>query len=68
MAERKVYNAAIFRRGAKKELFGDREEDDSWDEASELKEKLQGLHDLWAEPRVGWVLLTAAHRRKHLCC
>ena len=54
MSERQVRNAAIFRRGQKKELFDDRQqEDDSWDETLELREKLGDLHALWATARTG---------------
>ena len=45
------FNAAIFRRGSKRELFDDKPEDEAWDAAAELGEKLGDLAALWAAPR-----------------
>lgn len=53
-SERQVFNAAIFRRGQKKELFDDKQQDADWDEGAELREKLGDLHALWTMPRAGY--------------
>ena len=47
-------NAAIFRRGQKRELFGDGEAAEApVDERQELELKLDDLLEVWAESRVG---------------
>ena len=55
MEKREKFSAAIFRRGAKMELFGDGQEESAFDEQQELQGKLQELHDVWSLPRTGWV-------------
>jgi len=51
--EREKYNAAIFRRGQKKELFEDGDED--VDEEIDLNYKLEDLYGVWSLPRTGYV-------------
>jgi hypothetical protein len=46
------FSAAIFRRGAKLELFADGQ-DSAFDEEQELLGKLGELHDVWSLPRTG---------------
>lgn len=46
------WSAQIFRRGQKKELFGDND-DDEGSEIDELKGKLKDLLSVWQLPRGG---------------
>ncbi len=51
--EQGKFTAAIFRRGQKKELFHDGDEEFSEDE--DLNNKLQDLHEVWGLSRTGYV-------------
>ena len=55
------FSASIFRRGQKKELFDELQEDAASLE-SELKSKLENLASLWAAERVGKELSAAIWR------
>jgi hypothetical protein len=48
-------SAVIFRRGQKKELFGDGEEGEEISDEQELEMKMEGLLEVWSAPRSGYV-------------
>lgn len=48
--DRRALTAAIFRRGQKRELFEDGQDDDV-EEDQECKHKLQEIHGVWATER-----------------